>query len=131
MKKILLTIFLASGLCQSCATLVHGERQKVVFSGGPESGTTKVLTQDGAFYAEHGAGSFMMTRSKSDHSVVILCPDGSRKQGIVTTRFDWIFGGAGNALTLGWGWLVDPFMDRAYNIDHVNLGKYCPQKISH
>jgi hypothetical protein len=122
--KFFVTLFLAASI-SSCATLVNSDRQMVQFRGGQEQGVTKVSTPDGTFEVENGSGSFMMTRSKSNIPIKIMCPNGESKNDIVETRFDWIKGGLGNILTYGWGWFIDPFVDDAYVISDVSLMGKC------
>jgi hypothetical protein len=124
MKRILMAFYVfvsASG----CATLVNSNRQLVFFKGGNEKGVTKVSTPDGTFDVENGSGSFMMTRTKGNIPIRIMCPNGYTKNDIVETKFDWIKGGFGNVLTGGYGWFVDPFVDNAYNISDVSLMGKC------
>lgn len=126
MRPLLLAtiLYLATG----CATLVNGERQQVFFRGGPEKGVTKVQTPDGTFEVENGSGSYLMTRSRANIPMKVTCPDGSVKSSVIETRFDWLLGGAGNILNGGWGWIVDPFVGDAYNIENVSLSTYCGAK---
>ena len=124
MIKILLTLVIAV-LINGCATLVNQERQLVFFKGGQEKAMTKVQTPDGTFDIENGSGSFMMTRSRSDIPIKIMCSNGETKSEIIQTRFDWLLGGAGNLLLSGWGWLIDPFMPDAYIIPDVSLMGKC------
>ena len=112
-------------LLTGCATLVNGERQQVMFKGGPE-GRTRVQTPDGPFDVDGGTGSYMMTRSKSDLPIKVTCPDGTTKSGIAPTSWSWGWGVFGNLLNNGIGWFIDPFTDRAYTIDDVSLATYCP-----
>lgn len=116
------TVILFTG----CATLVNQERQLVFFKGGQENALTKVQTPDGTFDIENGSGSFMMTRSRSDIPIKIICSNGDTKSDIIQTRFDWLMGGVGNfLLTSGWGWFVDPFMPDAYIIPDISLMGKC------
>jgi hypothetical protein len=113
-------------LLTGCATLVNQERQLVFFKGGQENTVTKVQTPDGTFDVENGSGSFMMTRSRSDIPIKIMCANGDTKSDIIQTRFDWLLGGLGNlVLTSGWGWLIDPFMPDAYLIPDISLMGKC------
>lgn len=121
----LIATFLLVASFSSCATLFNADRQMVQFRGGQEKGVTKVSTPDGTFEVENGSGSFMMTRSKSNIPIKIMCPNGEAKNDIIETRFDWLKGGLGNVLTYGWGWLVDPFADDAYVISDVSLMGKC------
>ena len=120
------TLILCLMVVTGCATIVNGERQQVFFRGGPEAGVTKVFTPDGTFDVENGAGAFMMTRSKSDIPIKVACPNGAgTKNGIIETRFDWAWGGAGNILNYGIGWFVDPFTSDSYVIKDVSLASFC------
>jgi hypothetical protein len=125
MRAIFL-ICITAALITGCATLVNQERQLVFFKGGQENTVTKVQTPDGTFDVENGSGSFMMTRSRSDIPIKIMCSNGDTKSDIIQTRFDWLLGGVANlVLTSGWGWFVDPFMPDAYIIPDVSLMGKC------
>jgi hypothetical protein len=123
--RMLAIVLLISGSISGCATLVNSDRQLVRFKGGLEKGVTKVSTPDGTFEVENGSGSFMMTRTKADIPIKIMCPNGETRNDIVETRFDWLKGGVGNIFNYGWGWFVDPFVDDAYNISSVSLMGKC------
>jgi hypothetical protein len=86
----LIATFLLVASFSSCATLFNADRQMVQFRGGQEKGVTKVSTPDGTFEVENGSGSFMMTRSKSNIPIKIMCPNGEAKNDIIETRFDWL-----------------------------------------
>lgn len=116
------------GIASGCATLVNGDRQLVNFKGGPEQGTTKVIAPDGTFDLVNGTGAFMVTRSKSDIPVRVICPDGSTKNAIIYTRWSWLPGVFGNLANGGWGWLIDPFTNQAYEVEDFTLAEHCPQR---
>jgi hypothetical protein len=98
----------------------------VFFKGGQDNAVTKVQTPDGTFEVENGTGSFMMTRSRSNIPIKIMCANGESKSDILETRFDWLPGFFGNILlTSGWGLFVDPFMPDAYVIPDVSLMSKC------
>lgn len=124
MRRILTIIFVFASTT-GCATLVNADRQLVQFKGGTEKGVTKVSTPDGTFEVENGSGSFMMTRTKANIPIKIMCPNGDVKNDIVETKFDWLKGGIGNIVTYGCGWFVDPFVDDAYIISDVSLMGKC------
>ncbi len=105
--------------------IAKNSRQQVVFKGGPEEGITKVVTLDGTFDIENGSGSYLMTRSKADIPIKVICPNGSKKSGIIETNFDWLAGGLGNWWTYFIGTGFDAFSDKAYNIGDVSLSSYC------
>ena len=113
-------------LVSSCAAIVKSNRQQVVFRGGPESGVTKIITPDGTLEIENGSGSYLMTRSRSDIPLKIMCPDGTSKAAMAETSFDWLAGGAGNLVSwFALGWIVDGVSDKGYNIQDVSLASYC------
>ena len=114
-------------LC-SCATILRSDQQMVAFEGGPAEGVTQVNTPDGTVDLEGGSGAFIMTRTKPDIQIGVVCPDGTTRNGVVETNFDWLLGLMGNAiLNGGLGWLIDPFADNAFLIDDVQLQGYCQE----
>ena len=123
-------MMIAVATLSGCATIVNGDRQQVFVRGGVENGMTKLRTPDGTFDVENGAGAFMMTRSKSDIPVKVDCPNGTSKNAILSTHYDWAWGGAGNILNYGIGYFVDPFTRNAYIIDDVALAGIC-DKVAH
>jgi hypothetical protein len=122
---MIFTICALLTLLSSCATLINQERQLVFFKGGQDKVVTKVQTPDGTFEVENGTGSFMMTRSRSNIPIKIMCANGESKSDILETRFDWLPGFFGNILFTGWGLFVDPFMPDAYVIPDVSLMGKC------
>lgn len=110
---------------EGCATLVNGERQMVFFKDGPVDGTTKVISPDGTFELQSGTGFYMLTRSRSDIPIRIVCPDGKASSGLLATRWSWLPGVFGNLLNGGWGWLIDPFTNQAYDIEDFSVASHC------
>ena len=124
--RMIFTVFALLAMLSGCATLINQERQLVFFKGGQDNAVTKVQTPDGTFEVENGTGSFMMTRSRSNIPIKIMCANGESKSDILETRFDWPLGFFGNILlTSGWGLFVDPFMPDAYVIPNVSLMGKC------
>lgn len=124
--KMIFTVCALLAMLSGCATLINQERQLVFFKGGQDKVVTKVQTPDGTFDVENGTGSFMMTRSRSNIPIKIMCANGETKSDILETRFDWLPGLFGNVLlTSGWGLLIDPFMADAYTIPDVSLMDKC------
>lgn len=113
----------------SCAIIAKNNRQQVAFRGGPEKGITKVISPDGTHDIENGSGSYLLTRSKADIPIKVICPNGDTKSGIVSTNFDWLAGGLGNWWTYFIGTGFDAFSDKAYNIEDISLASYCPESI--
>jgi hypothetical protein len=124
LSALILIISLSTG----CATVFKSARQQVFFQGAPSSGTTIVQSPDGKFEIEGGSGSYLMTRTHADIPIAVTCPGESKpKQMIVETKFDWLVAGAGNLVTYGLGWFVDPFNDKSYDIPKIiQLGQHCP-----
>jgi len=106
--------------------MFKSERQQVFINGGPETGVTKLQTPDGTFELENGRGAIMLTRTKSDIPLKVVCPSGDSKQIILETRYDWLVGGVLNVLNYGIGWIIDPFNGSSYIIDdNVTLMSQC------
>lgn len=120
------------GICifaSSCAILVKDDRQMVRFKGAPEEGLTKVITPDGTFDIENGQASYLLTRSRSDVPLTILCPDGSREQSVASTKFDMLAGGVGAFLM--WpviGNIIDATSNKAYDYPEISLYGKCNSK---
>ena len=128
----LLTIILLSVLVSSCATIINSSRQIVFFKGATENGITKVKTPDGTFEIENGTASYLMTRSKADIPIMVYCPDGKKKSGIIMTEFDWPLGGAANLIwTYGipFAATIDVMSNKAYNIPDISLSFYCEEEV--
>lgn len=124
--RMLPTICALMAIFSGCATLINQERQLVFFKGGQENTVTKVQTPDGTFDIENGTGSFMMTRSRSNIPIKIMCANGETKTDILETRFDWLPGLVGNIIFTGWaGLIIDPLMPDAYVIPDVSLMGKC------
>lgn len=86
--KMIFTVCALLAMLSGCATLINQERQLVFFKGGQDKVVTKVQTPDGTFDVENGTGSFMMTRSRSNIPIKIMCANGETKSDILETRFD-------------------------------------------
>jgi hypothetical protein len=114
-------------ILSSCAMMMNGTRQQIHFKGGPEQGVTKVRTPDGTFEVENGSGTYLLTRSKSDIPVTVTCPDGKKKDGIIETQFDFLWGGVGNIFTGGIGWFIDPFSPEGFTIKDLSLVPFCKE----
>lgn len=120
--KILLVLLLLSG----CATMFHGSRQKVFFKGAPDEGVTKITTPTEVIEIEgDGTSMRLISRSRSDIPISITCPSGKKFDDVLETSWSWGWGGFGNILNYGIGWLVDPFTDSAYNIQENYIVRKC------
>lgn len=115
-------------LMTSCAMMMNGSKQQVFIKGGPENGIVKLKTPDGTFEIDGGSDSIMLSRTRSDIPIKVVCPDGKKKSGTIQTRFDWVKGGLLNVFNGGFGWIVDPFTNNAFLIENLSLMNYCKPK---
>lgn len=109
---ILASVFGLAG----CATIVKSDRQSVQFTGGLENGQTKVRLPDGNFDLTNGSGLIVVTRSKDDIPIEVTC-NGVAKKGVLPTRYDIGWAGAGNLIFGGIpGWIIDAINPKGYNV---------------
>lgn len=122
MKNIIIFI---SIFFTGCASIVKSRQQEVNFTS-ISPGKIQVKTPDGNITISQGSSSLPMNRSQQDIPVQIICPNGQSNIGTLKTHFDWAWGILGNLVSFQIiGWIVDPVSDKAYNIDDMNVSKYC------
>jgi hypothetical protein len=124
----MLSILFLTVLLSSCAMTMNGTRQQIHVTGGPEDKTVRLKTPDGTYEIENGSSTFLLTRSQSDIPVTVICPNGKKKEDIIPTKFDMLWGGLGNVLNGGIGWFIDPFSPEGYKIDNFSLARFCNGK---
>ncbi len=113
-------------LLSSCAAMFNKSNQYVRFVNAPVKGTTKVFTPYGKISLKDGeSNAVFMTRSRQDVPISIKCPNGKVEKTEMKTKFDFLVGGVVNILNLPIGWLIDPFVDKAYIYEDFNVGAFC------
>lgn len=107
-----------------CATIVKSSRQRVEFVA---PNVTAIETPDGKIEIEDGKRVAMLSRSRANVPVRVICTDGTKQDGTLETGFDWGWGFVGNIFSFQViGWVVDGFNDKSYHYDStIEIGSSC------
>lgn len=120
MRIIMLSMMIS---LSGCAVIAKNDQQPVVFRS---VGKASIQAPGGNIEIQNGYAMASLERSRKNVTMIVTC-NGTTKPIQVATRFDWLIAGAGNILNGGWGWLIDPFADKAYDYPkEIDVSLACP-----